>query len=102
MLTRNEKEESAAKAAVEYGISASPTGMYRVSDSEEIEPPQNVCGVCLFCEDDPNNFGDTIVPTAYDGDCDECNIAPFEDVTPNEMFSAEAFDLMVTPSDQDE
>ena len=33
----------------------------------------NICAICLFIEDEPYNYGDVIEPTAYDGDCDDCN-----------------------------
>ena len=70
------------KVAVAKGYSISPTGMYQCEDYEfvgddDVERSNllerlNVCGVCLFLEDEPYNFGNVIKPTTYDGDCDDC------------------------------
>lgn len=69
----------------QYGVKKSElTGMYRAvltigydSDGEPdistgIEEDGNYCAVCLFLEDDPNNYGEIITPTSYDADCDDC------------------------------
>ena len=72
-MSRIEKFNRADAACKKNGIAFSPTGIYRVEDSEGIEVPMNVCGICLVLEDDPDNYGDTIAPTTYDGDCDECH-----------------------------
>ena len=94
---RRKAEASADRAAKAYGVEVSITGMYRVTDSEDIEPPMNVCGVCLFCEDDPNNYGDTIAPTAYDGDCDECGHFWL-----HEPPMIEALSLLYSPADHEQ
>mgnify|MGYP001158334050 CR=1 FL=1 len=72
---------------IKYSIKMSVTGMYMatiyVTYTEDGEPDPksgieergNYCSVCLFLEDDPNNFGEVIEPSTYDGDCDECNRA---------------------------
>lgn len=71
-MTRIRKFEIADFYAERKGYEKSPTGMYRVEDSEQIEPPMNICAICLFIEDEPYNYGDIITPTSYDGDCDDC------------------------------
>lgn len=64
-----------------YDIKESITGMYKCDmyDSDDFDEDNdtpletsNVCAICLFMEDEPYNFGDTIAPSSYDADCDEC------------------------------
>ena len=78
--SRVKQFEQADAQAKEKGYDFSPTGMYQCRDYEffdEKGPSNlleqlNVCGVCLFIEDEPYNFGNVIEPTSYDGDCDDC------------------------------
>jgi hypothetical protein len=72
---RLENMERADKIAKEYGCDFSPTGMYLCvyRDGEHILDKLNVCGVCIFLEDSPINYGE-IKPTSYDADCDDCGL----------------------------
>ena len=81
MLNRLEKFEKALEVAVlNANYPYSPTGMYRCVTYEFCKDgiffgereEMNICAICLFLEDAPYNYGDEIIPTSYDGDCDEC------------------------------
>ena len=71
---RLEKMELADEVALKKGYEKSPTGMYLCEDyeGETILDKMNVCNICLFIEDEPYNYGNSIKPTSYDGDCDDC------------------------------
>ena len=74
-----------------YDVTPSSVGMYdciltvgydaegEPDISTGVEEQSKVCAICLFLEDDPNNFGEIITPTSYDGDCDVCGLHPWED-----------------------
>ena len=75
-----------------WGIPASPIGMYHCTltlgfdkDGEPdistgIEGETNACAKCLFLEDEPHNWGDIIVPTTYDADCDVCGHVAYHEI----------------------
>lgn len=79
-----EFEKAVLRGWQEWGVPKSMTGMYQATithgydDKGEpdlttgIEEQCNVCAICLFLEDEPHNYGEIIIPTTYDGDCDEC------------------------------
>jgi hypothetical protein len=73
----------ADKQATRKGYPISPTGMYQCEEYDIIDENgkgeglierMNICAICLFLEDEPYNYGDLIMPTSYDGDCDDCGI----------------------------
>ncbi len=68
--------EKADEVAAKQGYEASATGMYLCEEFEgqHLIDRLNICNVCLFIEDEPYNFGDSIKPTSYDGDCDDCGL----------------------------
>lgn len=81
MLNRLEKFDKALELAVlDAKYPYSPTGMYRCVTYEFCKDgiffgereEMNICAICLFLEDAPYNYGDEIIPTSYDGDCDDC------------------------------
>jgi len=58
-------------------IIPSSTGMYHCTtfvDEEHtiIDGDGNYCVSCIFLDDVPYNYGDVVIPTLYDGGCDEC------------------------------
>jgi len=75
--------ETADKLAQDSGYKLSPTGMYVCVEDTDLIPPyfvgevpptgMNVCNICIFIEDSPDNF-DNVIPTSYDGDCDDCGL----------------------------
>ena len=73
--------EEADIQAEKKGYPFSATGMYQCEEYAEFDEEGNgvvvlervnICGICLFIEDEPYNYGDVIKPTSYDGDCDDC------------------------------
>ena len=82
IVNRNILFEQADIIAKKMLYAKSDTGMYvcKTYDQflgngvyEGLIEKLNVCAICLFIEDDPDNYGDIIEPTSYDGDCDDCN-----------------------------
>lgn len=73
---RLEKMELADKLAVKKGYEVSATGMYLCEEFEgqHLLDRLNICSVCLFIEDEPYNYGDSIRASSYDGDCDDCGL----------------------------
>lgn len=93
---QNEDRLTLLRVGIEYGwrrhgIKPSPVGMYdciltldydaegEPDISTGIEERTNVCAICLFLEDEPDNHGEIIKPTSYDGDCDVCGHHPWEE-----------------------
>lgn len=74
----------------EHGVKPSHVGMYdciltlgydaegEPDLSTGVEEQSKVCAICLFLEDEPDNHGEIIIPTSYDGDCDVCGLHPWE------------------------
>ena len=88
-----------------WGVPASPIGMYRCiltvgyDDKGEpdistgIEEDINACAKCLFLEDDPNNWGEIINPTTYDGDCDVCGYVSYHEIECEQCYEERRFRL---------
>ena len=70
---------AAEREIVRRGIGKSDTGMYACAelDGSTIVDALNICALCVF-EQGIIEVSDSVKPTNYDGDCDDCGRMSFK------------------------